>query len=357
MKRIFKISMFLILQYAWTLQGQDSLVAYWDFNTLGGDTVYDVSTNSNYGTNYGGKLVKGIKGNAISFDGIEDYVRIPEDGKAPPSVFAGLGEGAISFWFKANHIPGTYGIAPLLYYGSEHVCDFFDAANEGLIIELGHSPIFPGSQELFYTVWKNGCTYPSFCYDSNIPMPTDEWHHIVVVVGKDYNTGYLNGKEMTNRYYNFGNASYSQFFEDAIAHEKMWLGKGHWDGTTQFFDGAIDEMKIFNKPLSASEVQLLYQDRDTIATTAFTAINEQEDDVLVFPNPVSGVLFYEINKKVDLLTEIKITSESGKTVMRILNPALRGNLDIGHLTSGTYYVGFYVFNYHMVKKIVVMNDL
>jgi hypothetical protein len=72
--------------------------------------------------------------------------------------------------------------------------------------ELGHSPVHPASEFLYFTIWKNGCTVPSFCYDSNSEIPTGVWHHFVAVVGEDYNTGYLNGEEMTNRWYNFGNS-------------------------------------------------------------------------------------------------------------------------------------------------------
>ncbi|MDX1284483.1 MAG: hypothetical protein R3182_05710 [Draconibacterium sp.] len=42
---------------------------------------------------------------------------------------------------------------------------------------------------------------------------------------------------MTSRNYNFGFSDDSQFFEDARAHEVLWLGKGHWDRTTQYLDG------------------------------------------------------------------------------------------------------------------------
>lgn len=353
MKRyLISIVVFLISLVSFTQQG---LVAHWKFDSLYNDTIKDHSINAFHGTNYGAHLIDGIKGRAISFNGTSDYVRIPEDGQTPPDTFAELDSGTISFWFKARTIPTNYGIAPLLYYGAEDSCDFFDAANKGLIVELGHSPIHYGSERLYFTMWKNGCTYPSFCYDSWNAIPTDKWQHIVIVVGKDYNTGYLNGSEMTDRTYNFGDASYSQFFADAVAHEKMWLGKGHWDRTIQYYDGAIDEMKIFNKPLSSSEVQDLFKERDTI-TTAFIHPNVQKKVVEIFPNPVSGTLFYQIDKTVDILTEIKITNICGKVVMNNQNPPSRGRLDTSYLPPGTYYVSFNGNEYSKTKKIFILND-
>jgi len=352
MKLIYNILFVLILQTGWTVKGQDSLVAYWNFDKIDGNTIYDLSVNANHGTNYGCKFVDGVKGNAISFNGT-DYIRIPEDGKPPPSIFSGLGKGTISFWFKAYSIPTVYGIAPLFYYGAEEKCDFFDAANKGFIIELGHSPIFLGSKELFFTAWKNGCTYPSFCFDSHDPISTNEWHHIVVVVGENYNTGYLDGVEMKNRDYNFGNASFSQFFEDAIAHEKMWLGKGHWDQTIQYFNGAMDELRIFSKALSPSEVKILYRDTDMVTSISG---NKNEKRVNIYPNPGLGTFYYQINDTANTLIDIKIIDSKGKVVLHISNPPAKGKLDTGNLTPGTYSVGFYGKGFSQSKKIIVQKN-
>jgi len=228
------------------LIAQDSLVAHWSFDELNGDVFADVDDLTSHGVVYGAQLVDGVLGKALSFDGIEDYARIPGGKEVPPVILKELGEGSISLWFKAEHIPTEYGIAPIFYYGAADNCNFFDAANKGLIIELGHSPVHLGSESLYFTIWKNGCTVPSFCYDSRFSVQTGVWHHFVAVVGENYNTGFFNGEEMTNRSYNFGNPSSSQFFEDAVVHEQLWLGKGYWDGSVQHFHGAIDELKILN---------------------------------------------------------------------------------------------------------------
>ena len=74
MKLIFNLLFMLALLTAGSVKGQDSLVAYWNFDKLEGDTIYDLSANANHGTNYGCKLVDGVKGNAISFDGKTNYI-------------------------------------------------------------------------------------------------------------------------------------------------------------------------------------------------------------------------------------------------------------------------------------------
>lgn len=331
---------------------QDGLVAYWSFDELSGDTIYDHSPLANHGINYGAELIQGKKGNALWFDGVSDYARIPEDGQAPPAVLADLDFGSISVWFKVEHIPTDYGIAPIFYYGAEDQCDFFDAANQGLIIELGHTPVHYGSERLYFTIWKNGCTLPSFCYDSWHPIPENEWQHFVVVVGEDYNTGYLNGEEMIDRKYNFGNASYSQFFSNAVVHEKLWLGKGYWDRTTQYYKGAIDELRIYDKALSQSEVLALYHDT---LTTSIPPLDPKSSRVKVYPNPVRDMLYYDLSELEANIQIIRLLDKTGKTIAREKAVSTRSVIKISQIPDGLYFIDFISKEGYLRKKIIITN--
>jgi len=239
------------------------LVAHWAFDEVNGSIVHDASGNGFHGTKYGGTWTPGPIGGALVFDGNDDYVEITQNTSDLHSQLATLGAGSISLWFRVNFIPTDHGIAPIFYYGARDPCtNFFDAANQGLIIEVGHSPIHRASKRLYFTIWANGCTYPSFCFDSRHPLTEGEWYHFVAVVGEDYNTGYLNGQEMADRRYNFGTFLYSQFFADAVKHEVLWIGRGYWDAQDDprplYADGAIDDVRIYNRPLSSEDVEELY---------------------------------------------------------------------------------------------------
>jgi hypothetical protein len=350
MKSYTSIFVLVVLMIATSVEAQEELVAYWSFDKVNEDTIFDESAYTSYGINYGAGLVEGIDGSGLFFDGKDDYVRISHNGQNPPEILSNLGKGSVSLWFKANHIPVDYGIAPIFYYGMKEKCDFFDAANKGLIIELGHSPIHDGSERLYFTIWKNGCTFPSFCYDSGSPIPEDKWHHLVVVVGEDYNTGYLNGEEMVNRRYNFGTASYSQFFADAIAHERLWLGKGHWDGTTQYFKGTIDELRIYNKPLSEAEVRELF---GSVSTTSSLSPNEQNENIRVYPNPSSDRLYYNITNSGKKVQNMKLIDAAGRIVIQNSEVSARGTLNINKLPEGVYSVVFNFNKGRFQKKIVI----
>ncbi len=311
---------------------QDSLIGYWSFDNITNDVFIDESNNNNNGTTIGAYSNLGIKGSALTFDGNNHYAKITTDGVNPPQVLKSLGTGTISVWFKVNYIPIENGIAPIFYYGSTEKCDFFDAANQGLIIEVGHSPVHYGSERLYFTIWKNGCTYPSFCFDSGKPITAGHWYHFVAVVGEDFNTGYLNGREMAGRIYNFGNSSYSQFFEDALVHEELWLGKGHWDRTTQFFNGQIDELKIFNEPLTASQILDLYNE---VVVTSSNEFNHAREQVYIYPNPATDVLNLDLSQLNLKIEEVGLVNPAGQKT--IINSPIQSNqINLNDITPGIY---------------------
>jgi hypothetical protein len=298
-------------------------IAHWKFDETSGNTAYDSSGNGYHGTVYGAQWTNGRVGGALKFDGDNDYVQITGNSDQFHENLQTVGKGSISLWFKCDYIPDVHGIAPMFYYGSLDPCNnMFDASNQGLIIELGHSPIHPGSKRLYFTIFADGCDYPSFCYDSWIPLHEGEWYHFVAVVGADYNTGYLNGVEMDDRHYNFGNSGYSQFFEDAVAHETSWIGKGYWDAKNTedpkvFFDGIIDDVRIYDEPLTSEEVEDLYSmgDDDLVGhwkfdeTSGDTAYDSSGNnfhasivgDPLWVPGMGSAALFFDgINDYIDM---------------------------------------------------------
>ena len=96
-----------------------------------------------------------------------------------------------------------------------------------------------------------------------IPIKENEWYHFVAIVGENHNTGYLNGEEVDFRHYNFSDANASQFFKNAISHDRMWFGKGFWDFAKEiYFDGYIDDVRIYSIQLNAKEVKTLYDMRN-----------------------------------------------------------------------------------------------
>jgi len=319
-----------------SLNAQEGLVVHWSFDSINNNKFLDHVSNTTGGTVYGPQLVPGPVNNALEFDGVDDYARVPGNNMAPPSALSNLSVGSISVWFRVDNIPMGFGIRPIFYYGRENPCNFFDAANEGMIIEVGHSPIHNGSRRLYFTMWTNGCTLPSFCYDSWNPITEGQWYHYVAVVGTNFNTGYLNGQMMMDRKYNFGNTSTHEFFSDCLAHDNLWIGRGYWDTEDMFFDGAIDEIKIFDHPLNHTDVAALYAEGNPLSVGGENSGFSTEP--VIFPIPADETINIEFNNIPQQIVIVKIYNSMGELVSQSEISASDNTvtLNLGNLPNGLY---------------------
>ena len=68
---------------------------------------------------------------------------------------------------------------------------------------------------------------PIFSFNSSQDITPGAWHTFVAVVGGNGNTGYFDGIEMTDRHYNFGGPSSTDFFSSVTPPSNaFWVGKG-----------------------------------------------------------------------------------------------------------------------------------
>lgn len=237
------------------------LLAHWQYDEF--DTIArDKSGNGFNGVIHGDPVHYEGFSQGFNFDGKDDYLSIPGNQDPPPEEISSLETGSVSLWFNVDSIPLVDGIMPIFFFGSSDNClNMFDASNQGIIIEVGHSPVHRQSKRLYFTLFMNGCSLPSLCYDTDFDLDEGSWYHFVAVVGDNYNTGYLNGRELKGRHYNFGNPSTSEFFADAPAKEALYIGKGYWDQRTVYFKGQIDDIRIYDKDLNDDEVRYLFSKR------------------------------------------------------------------------------------------------
>lgn len=234
-----------------------SLIAHWKFDEESGNVAKD-SANGHDGIVVGATWKTGKKGNALYFDGVDDYVNLPKD---TVGEIGSLTQGTISFWFNFQSILDKQTVMPIFYIGGEEK----DADNI-FIIEIGHfdersfDSIKPDpSNKKLYVTWIKENKDPFLCYDSNFNLKENKWHHFAVVVSSDGNTGYLDGVEIKNRHYNFGNSKNPSFFDDIPEKEKLMLGYGRSSHMLSpdfvYYKGALDDFRVYNKPLSASEIK------------------------------------------------------------------------------------------------------
>ena len=239
--------------------GLTSLIGHWKFDENSGTKAND-SALSYDGTIHGATWVDRKKGSALYFDGVDDYISLSYNAI---NSLGSLTQGTIAFWFKFESLLDTQTIMPIIYVGNEDKND----QDSIFIIEIGHSDTdeetltFDPDNKKLYVTWTDLTqnTDPVLCFDSNQNLTENTWYHFTLVVGPSGNTGYLDGVELTNRYYNFGTSSDQKFLADIPVKEQFTIGYGktHHQISPDFmyYKGYLDDLRIYNEPLSESDIQ------------------------------------------------------------------------------------------------------
>ena len=186
-----------------------------------GTMTKDLSGWSNHGTLVNGPTwTNGRVGKCLSFDGSDDYVNI-KDG----ALVANEPNSTIEVWIKWNGTMGEKSIYDeSISYG-------------GTNFRIRLSDGVPNFDIHRVSGW---------CYTNNTTSITsNDWHHIVGVLS--YSGGmkiYVDGIEK-------GSNSNNLPSDYSIQHS--WIGRYGQEGF--YFPGLIDEVRIYNRALSASEIQ------------------------------------------------------------------------------------------------------
>ena len=205
---------------------QSNLVGYWKFDEGSGTAAADSSGNGNTGTLNGnmvwttGKINGALQTSRISTN---NNVSIPS--------------------FASNGSQMTY--AYWAYFGSSQDADttVFNTGpfsqTDGTLHQLYDTWLGNSVSQLEFFHYSGG----SYSILGNITVNLNAWNHIVEVVNGDASTFYLNGVQVLS-------ASGAR----GISSQPVTIGGDQF--TT--FNGKIDDFRIYNRALSASDVLTLY---------------------------------------------------------------------------------------------------
>jgi hypothetical protein len=205
----------------------NGLVGYWKFDEGSGTTATDSSGNNNTGTLLNGPIwTTGKVGSALSFDGMDDYVNCGNVN------FAG-GDYSIEGWFKTT---GT----------SDHdilaATDPASNNSHGILIEIDSA----NHKLRFLHRSPSGTSGGQELYSLNV-VNDGEWHHFVAI--KSSSTMYL---------YLDGVLQQSTTPSGTLPALDIVLGRLGKTLNQRYFNGLIDEVAIYNRALSTSEISVIY---------------------------------------------------------------------------------------------------
>jgi hypothetical protein len=211
------------------------LVAYYPFD----GNADDESGNNHHGTVYGAASVTDRFGNpdaAYQFDGTADYIELSNE-----SAFD-FTEFTISFWTRITTLPVVPGPSTPGYY-----CVVSKAG-----VNLGNYTIRlfkTGGASYCYLGYAHGTSggnWNTSCYEE---IYLNRYYHIVVTMSDEIRC-----------YYDGVLLSTSSSMPEAI-HTDGNVMIGKYDSLTEpyYFNGIIDDVRFYNRSLSASEIEDLFQ--------------------------------------------------------------------------------------------------
>lgn len=209
------------------------LVAWWKFNETSGDTAAD-SAGTNTGTLHNMDDVawtSGKFGNALDFDGINDYVDVGNNPSIQVDMFT------LTAWIKARETGQNW----------QTILGFERGSHAVSLLSNGH--LHYGWQG----VRKGG--------EGTTDLRSGQWTFVTVT--RDYDSQvclYVNG-ELEN--------SFLGDVDSTFSHSAK-IGGDTIDG--EYFDGAIDDVRLYNYALSQADIAAVFTGKEPGKGTSWTPV-------------------------------------------------------------------------------------
>jgi predicted transcriptional regulator YdeE len=349
--KLVLIGLLLVLFSAQTFALSDTnLVAWWNFDETSGTTLIDVKgydlngTNTNATINQTGKIKK-----AYSFNGSNSSIQLSNESSFD-FLTTNNAEFSFSFWAKYGNIPAYSAFFTKSNNGSTNGISFR--------VDNGTGTGSTGWVLLMYT----GTPVPHnrlMFYETNSGTNDNQWHNFVGTCKNNNCEVYIDGIKRNHLTSHLG--SYIGTNNDSSLHI------GSINGSNGFFSGLIDEMSIWNKVLSQTEIDELYNSGNGMsypflnnASFSYTINVEEEKIYLTDTTVLTEETVVDWNWLVDGLsistdqnTSFVATESTDYNVCLIVND---GNFSTCQtINSGEFY-GEITFNIYDEATGALLND-
>lgn len=202
-------------------------VAHWTFDEGSGDIAGD-SAGANHGALYGATWTAGQINGALRFDGRDDYVDCGSSHSLAPETMT------LAFWVRPQgNVSYQYILGKAVDIG--YSCDYRVSTSSGGQLEFR----FGEGMGTAITV------------RSSSELVADQWSHVAVVRAGSVARLYLNGELEKSGSYSF-----------APTHKGHTLrigSTGTSEGWAGYFEGKIDDVRIYDFALSDTQIEQLYR--------------------------------------------------------------------------------------------------
>jgi hypothetical protein len=299
----------VLLAIGTTAQAQvtSGLVAKYYFN--GGMATDEVGTN--HGVVTGATLTTdrfGNAGMAYAFDGVDDHIDLGD----APAFQMGTSDFSISLW--VNYTVAQQGV---VFSKRDGATSNYSQYNLSVIA----NPQFGG-------VSKNMWSFER-CSNSNdratlVGDISGSWKHVAFVHGHlDSTIIYVDGQVVA-----YNTDGFTGSFN--VAGRPLVLGY-HSENSSSFFNGEIDDVRVYNRKLTEGEVDILHNELNPTVDIAPEAA--QVHAMSVFPNPTQASI------------QVNVSKPTMVTIVDVLGQELEAHrivgaktLDVSSYAAGIYFI-------------------
>ncbi|OGI15190.1 hypothetical protein A3K63_03620 [Candidatus Micrarchaeota archaeon RBG_16_49_10] len=241
------------------------LVGYWRLEAFNSNNItedYSGYGNNGIGGNFQtdpASVTAGKFGNAVEFDGVDDYINIGNVLNTSQTSFT------VEAWAKPNMPNATA-------WENAIVRDIGGIDGTPVILAFtlyqgnGLAGIY-GNPSFGLCLWNT--TGGGACAGTNKTGMYDQWHHVVGVYNKTNSSVhiYINGTQ-------YGANPYYGIVNDTISPASINIYG------VRAFNGTIDEVRIWNRALSPAEIAMLYEFKtQTGGTISYSEPNAWDSDL------------------------------------------------------------------------------
>ena len=226
----------------------DGLMGHWPFDEGEGNIAGDLSGLDNELTISGATWTTGLQGGGLFFDGLDDFAE-----RIDPDFTLGTDAWSVMAWIKTSGGDGSGKIVDWYRCGANPECFSPDSALYSLSTSSGNTDWHLRDDD---AVWHR-------ITDSH-DLRDNRWHQLVGSMDPqaDVMRLYVDGQFVEEKSTTLTSFSSGNITVPLSIGRRFIKG---WGTPQQFYEGVIDEVRIYRRMLSALEVQLLYQEGLNIA--------------------------------------------------------------------------------------------
>ena len=261
------------------------LVVAYGFEELSGATVADASGNGNHGTiKEAVSITKGHSGRALKFDGVNDWITVNDsaslDFSTGMSIEAWVYPQLLTSGGKTVIIKEASGAQVYALYASEDV----------------NKPVY----------YFNDGSY--FGVAGLSALPLNQWTHLVGNYDGQYQRLYVNGKEVAN-------SKQNSLIQQSTGVLRIG-GNSLWG---EYFKGYIDEVRLYNRALTAAEVNYNMATAISVSNPAhFVMGNMTQEPWVAYKAQGSAQAYQTIPQKTGVVMTLQIYLDASSTAKELV---------------------------------------